>query len=354
MMADDPKKVEELEPQPAPEVEVPDPAATPELSPRARAEKEVWAAANERRAREAAEPLPPGAGDVPVAPAPPGTPEPEPEPVEAGGEPKGEVSAPEVAAEDPEIELLVNGKPMKVKQSQILDAGRRTLQKDAAADMKLEIASKLLREAEERVGKQPPSQEGAQPPADPSKQPVQGKGDAELAELLQYGTKEQAAAAIAEIRRRDNGADPQQGLSEFIAKQLPAALDARLAFHEAVRTARSDYKEIFADPHLTTLFHVQEHRAREAGDARSHAELYKEIGDGIRKHFKLAPPTPPANQTLEQKKDAKRAMPLLPRPAGSRVESAGAEKPLTPEQARERALDAMKKSRGQHDSLKKY
>lgn len=352
-MADDPKKVETQDPnaQPAATPEPPEPQPTPELSPRARAEREVWKASNERAVREASEPLPPSDGEAPpAAPEPEKPAEEEPAPAAAEG---GDNPPAQAEAADEEVELLVNGKPMKFKKSQIEEAGRRTLQKDAAADMKLEIASRLLREAEERVGKQPPAPAGAQPPAEPSKPSVTEKSDAELAELLQYGTKEQAASAIAEIRRRDTSADSQQGLQEFIAKQLPAALDARLAFHEAVRTARSEYKDIFADPHLTTLFHVQEHRAREAGDARPHAELYKEIGDGIRKHFKLATPSKDA-PTLDDRKETKRNAPAIPRSAATRVESGAPEKPLTLEQARERALAAMKASRGQTETIKKY
>ena len=317
-----------------------DPAPTPELSPRARAEKELWAASNARATKEASEPMPPDPeappSTDPVTPA-------DPEPVAA---------ADPVVAEDPEVELIVNGKPTKVKQSQILDVGKRAMQKDYAADMKLEIASKLLREAEERAGKVPPAQAGAQPPAEPSKPAVQEKSDAELAELLQYGTKEQAASAIAEIRRRDSGADPQAAMKEF-QKQLPDLISSQLAFHSAVREAQSSYKDIFADPHLTTLFHVEEHRLRQAGDARPHAELYKDIGDGIRKHFKL-PTTAATGPTLEQKRETKAATPSVPRSAAARTDAGEDKKALTPEQARERALDAMKKSRGQTDSIRKY
>ncbi len=335
------------------------PAPTPELSPRARAEREVWARSNRDRVAEASQPLPPvlGPDGEPVAPAEPAAkPAEEPAkpaeaaPAEAGSAP----AAAEVpAVEDPEVEIIVSGKTVKVKQSQIIDAGRRALQKDSAADMKLEIASKLLREAEERAGKQPSPAGDAQPPTQPSKA-VQEKSDAELAELLQYGTKEQAASAIAEIRRRDNGAVDQKGLQELISRQLPDMVSAQLTFHTAVREAQSEYKDIFADPHLTTLFHVQEHRLRQAGDARPHAELYKEIGDGIRKHFKLAAPAKDPGPTLEQKRELKAATPAVPRAAAARVDPQDDGKKVTPEEARERALEAMRKSRGQQNGLKKY
>jgi hypothetical protein len=333
---------EELQREPGKPDPQEDPAPTPELSPRARAEKEIWKAANERAVKEASEPLPPNP-DAPAAETPPADAPAKPETVAA--------DAPAVV-EDPEVELIVNGKPTKVKQSQILDVGKRAMQKDYAADAKLEIASKLLREAEERAGKVPPAQAGAQPPASPSKPSVE-KTDAQLAEDLQYGTKEQAASAIAEIRRRDSGVDPQAAMQEF-QKQLPDLISSQLAFHSAVREAQSSYKDIFADPHLTTLFHVEEHRLRQAGDARPHADLYKDIGDGIRKHFKLPAPAVNPGPTLEQKRETKAATPSVPRSATARVDAGEDKKAMTPEQNRERALDAMKKARGQNDSIRKY
>lgn len=334
---------EELQKTEGPEA----PAPTPELSPRARSEKELNLAANKRRVIEASEPLPPAAGEETLPP-----------PVPTSETP-AEEAAPAAATvpavvDDPEVDLVVNGKITKVKQSQILDVGKRAMQKDYAADMKLEIASKLLREAEERVGKQPPSPEGAQPPATPLKPSVAEKSDAELAELLQYGTKEQAASAIAEIRRRDSGVDSQRTVQEFIQKQLPDLVSSQLDFHSAVRAAQAEYKDIFADPHLTTLFHVEEHRLRQSGDARPHSELYRDIGNGIRKHFKLPEPGKNPGPTLEQKRETKAAMPAVPRSASARTDPGEAQKPLTPDQARERALDAMRKSRGYNETLKKY
>lgn len=322
-----------------------EPRPTPELSARARAERELWAAANKRRAEEASIPRP---GDDPAPKV-----EAEPEKPAEEAAPAAEAAPAEPpAVEDPEVELVVDGKPVKVKQSQILDAGKRALQKETAADARLEFASKLLREAQERRGEQPSAPADAQQTPAPSKTAASEKSDAQLAEDLQYGTKEQAAAAIAEIRQR-TGAVDQKGLQDFVREQLPELIGAQLAFHTAVREAQEKYKDIFADQHLATLFHVQEHRARQAGDARSHAELYAEIGDGIRKHFKLPGPGANPGPTLEEKREVKAATPSVPRAAAARVDPAGSEKPLTPEQHRERALEAMKKSRGQTNSLRK-
>ena len=324
---------------------------TPELNPRLRAEKEIAERAGRQRDEEAKERIP-GMDPAPESDKPEdpstdasGDTTPAPASADAPSEP-----APD--AVDEEIELIVNGKPIKVRRSQVLDAGVRAMQKDSAADLKLELASRLLKEAEERAGKQPPAYAGAPPPSRDSQPAVQEKSDSDLAELIQYGTKEQAASAISEIRRRDKGSVNQEGLEALITQRLPEAVSAQLAFHEAVRTARSEYADIFADPHLTTLFHVQEHQARQAGDVKPHAELYKTIGDGIRSHFKLKAPTPNTGPTLADKKDAKAAAPSLPRTASARIDPR-TEVVKTREQARDDTLEKMAKARGQ-GSISKY
>ena len=312
------------------------------INPRVIAEREIAKRAGERRDEEARERI---AGMEPA---------PEPVATEATTDAVPATDAPATteapAPAEAEVDLIVNGKPIKVKASQVQEAGVRALQKDFAADQKLELATKLLEEAKRRAEGQPPVPTGAQPAAHPASA-VQEKSDGELAELLQFGTKEQAATAIAEIRRRDAGAVTQDGLKEFIAKELPAAVSSHLAFHSAVTEAQSSYKDIFADPYLTSLFHMEEHKARQAGDARPHAELYKAIGDGIRTHFKLQAPAAPG-PTLADKQATKAAMPSVPKLASTRIENT-APAPKTREEAREGVIAKMQATRGQ-GKLNKY
>ena len=258
-----------------------------------------------------------------------------------------------VEAIDPntEIDLIIDGKPTKVKASQILDVGKRAMQKELAADQRLQLATQLLDEATKRSQGQPSAQDAQ--PQERIEKTVQAKSDAELAKLLQYGSEDEAAHAIAEIRRRDTAVVTQDSLQEFIGKHLPAAVSAQLTFHQAVTEARRDYADIFANPDLTTLFHVKEHQARQAGDARPHAELYKALGDGIRATFKMKAPTPPAGPTLAEKQEAKAKAPSVPKLASVRIEQPGGGAPLSREEARKGILEEMSKQRAQ-GSLRKY
>ena len=326
--------------------EAPQPAH--ETNPRWRAEKEIAAAAAARREAEAAEripgmePAPAPVAEVATTVAAPATEEAV--PAEGGG--RVEEAAPKAIDPNAEYDLIIDGKPVKVKASQIMETGQRALQKELAADQRLELATRMLEEAKRRAEGQPPVPTGAQPTGKTESAPAAGKSDAELAHSIQYGTQEQAGEAIAEIRRRDSTAVTQDSLQEFIVQQLPAAVSSQLAFHQAVTSAKDEYKDIFADPHLTTLFHVQEHQARQAGDVRSHSDLYKAIGDGIRSHFKLAAPTKANGPTIAEKKVAKAAAPSVPKLASVRIETPGGP-PKTPEEVRDGVLAKMKAARGQ-------
>ena len=52
--------------------------------------------------------------------------------------------------EEQMIEVVVDGVAQKIPLSQVVDAGKRTLQKETAADKRLEEATRLLKEAKER------------------------------------------------------------------------------------------------------------------------------------------------------------------------------------------------------------
>jgi len=192
------------------------------------------------------------------------------------------------AAPEQERELIVDGKCMRVPISRIWDAGVRTLQKESAADMRLAAATELLRTAQERqVVQQPPAQ---QAPSDE---------DALLARQIQFGTEEEAKAAIARLRNAAPAITPQQ-IDTFVQQRLSQVLPEHAAFNEANSWLRTEYKQITQDPDLKFLFDVKEDQARKAGDRRPYKELYQALAGEIATKFNLRrnEPTPP-NQPIE-------------------------------------------------------
>jgi hypothetical protein len=244
---------------------------------------------------------------------------------------------------DQEYELTVNGRPMKVKGSQIIERGRMAIQKETAADQKLELASSLLQEVQAKLQAQPA-------PAVVPQQPAFSVTDEQLAEIIQYGTKEQAAQAIAELRRSGQSSEMAQ---QQMQRAIPQVINDQLAFHEAAKFVQDEYGDLLTDPYLKQLFFMKENSMRETGgvdgrgDRRSYKELYKEIGEDLRTHFnkpKTASVTPiPAPKTREEKVAAKSAAPSAPKLASARMEGAAEKKPLS----REEVIQKMQMARGQ-------
>lgn len=346
------------------------PAPTPELNPRNRAAAEIAKRSNQDADVAAAETVPEGDGETmpvgPAASAAPAAPETTPEADETETPPAtAPAAAPEAPAAtapsqpaatapagiDPnaDYDITVDGMTVKLKGSQILSR----VQKGEAADYRLQEASRLLAEARRTAGQpaQPPVQGAPSQPAAPA-QPA-AMDETQLAYLIQFGTTEQAAQAIKALNAQRPDTVTQEGLRNYMA-QLPRIVETQLAFREGLAFAKKEYGDLLDDPYLRPLFLHRENEMRKAGDQRPHVELYKAIGDDLRKHFNrpapaqaVAAPTlqPAATPTMAQKQAAKAAAPAAPRLAAARLEG-GAEtaKPKT----REEIIDGMRKARGQH------
>ena len=322
---------------------------TPELNPREQIMREIAERSNADADRNASETVD---GMEPAAAEPKAAEHQDAEPAsvvaEESSEPVAAVEAAPVApAFDPEQEydLTINGKPVKVKGSQIVERGKQALQKEIAADSKLEIASRLLNEAKAMHQAQLPQQGVPQ-----MQNQAAGLSDDQLAEIIQFGTKEQAAQAITEIRRNGIAAEQQQ---QRMIQQIPGYIRDQRSFDKAAEFVQAEYGDLFADPYLKQLFLMKEDAMRKtggddgSGDKRPYMELYKEIGDDLRAHFNKQKPTPSATPnvpaTREQKVAAKAAAPAAPKLASARIEAGAPDKPPT----REEIIQRMQVARGQ-------
>lgn len=210
------------------------------------------------------------------------------------------------------VTLIVDGKEVTRPLSEVLDAGKRYLQKDMTADERIAEATRILKEAKEITGKP----QIAERPS----QPVQGEDDdAALARAIQLGSDEEARAAIAKLRQ--GGRTDDQSITSMI--------DSRIEFRETAAWVKTEYKDIFADPLLSSVFMQKEAEARAQGDTRPHRDLYKELGDGLRKWRNGLTPQQAATQ---DKVDRKASVTVIP--------TARAVAPVNPEANDEEATDA--------------
>jgi len=238
--------------------------------------------------------------------------------VEAEVEPVEAVEVVEEKQPEPElVEIKVDGEVRKVEKDKILDAGIRTLQKESSADKRLEEATRLLREVQEKLVKPQESQ------------PPQEWDDATIAYALEHGDEAQKAYAVRQLRGRDN-ATPVEDVEKRI-------LDT-LEFRESATWFQSEYKDVVNDPYLLQLAAIAENNARNAGDTRSRKELYKAIGDELRK-WKGGNNV----QTMEQKKELKSEKVVNLPSASMRKTAPTEQKPKTTADI----IEDMRKRRGQ-------
>lgn len=187
-----------------------------------------------------------------------------------------EPTAPEVQ----KVKVKVDG----VEQEVDVDTLVRTFQKNSAADRRLEEATRLLREAEERA---------AQAEASPEQAPVVGQTPddlrdeaATIIDKMYDGDKEAAAEALVHLLAKAKGGDQptQQAQAQVDEGEITDRVLARMAVNTAFETIKSDYPDIISDPDLEVLTAMKIDRAVSQGIPRAQAmldaaeEVYKKLG----------------------------------------------------------------------------
>jgi len=134
--------------------------------------------------------------------------------------------APQAVTEDPEETLVVDGEEQKVPLSKIVDAGRRTLQKESAADKKLEEATRLVKEAREirevaeREAKDKVAPESTE---DPPEEDVSDEQYTAAIEAIQMGDTEEGTKALKQLlrgRRSASTTSTDKVALEVVQKEL--------------------------------------------------------------------------------------------------------------------------------------
>ena len=222
------------------------------------------------------------------------------------------------------VTIKVDGVMQQVPREKIYEAGLRAVQKESSADRRLEEATRLLREVEQRIA--PPPVQNTPPP--------QAWDEEIIAYALAHGTEEQKAEAVRQIRGgRQELATPDQ-----IANNVEARILDKVDFQSSAVWFQDTYKDIVSDPYLLQLASLQEDHMRANGDKRPRKELYAEIGDGLRKLKGGGVPV----TTLEEKRTQKAGITNLPA-ASARKTTPQAPAAKTPSQI----IEEMRTKRGQ-------
>jgi hypothetical protein len=202
-------------------------------------------------------------------------------------EAKEEPAAPAPAAPKM-VAIVVDGQTIEVEESRIIEAGKRTLQKDQAADRRLQEATQAKRQAEELLRQ-------AQRLSNPDTASTDTAPSQDAPQQHQQATQ---------------GLDPQA---------LDTYLENKLYMRDAQKAAesfRKEFPDIAADPHLMGMAANLEERRLSTATALGESfgdpfEAYRKHGEAVREWMrKLSGKGPAVN--LADKAEKKRTIVTVP------------------------------------------
>ena len=162
---------------------------------------------------------------------------------------------------DPVETLKIDGEEREVPQSKVLEEGRRAMQKELAADKRLEEVALLKKQYEELLARA--NQQFTPPP------PV----EEDLTETIQNAAFDpEAARRLAQaIKGRDTATpDMMKLVREEISNQ------------HMLDRFKTEFKDIVEDERTLTLAASMEVQKRQAGDTRPLYDIWAEVGNDIR------------------------------------------------------------------------
>lgn len=216
--------------------------------------------------------------------------------------------------DDPIEKLKIDGEEREVPQSKVLEEGRRALQKELAADKRLEEAALLKKQYEELLARA--NQQFAPPP------PTQPD---DLTEAIQNAPFDpEAAKRIAQAiqGRQDTTPDVMKLVREEIQNQ------------HMLDRFKVEFKDIVEDERALTLAASMEAQKRQAGDKRPLYDIWAEVGNDIR--------TWKAGLSGQTKQEAKAKLQDI-NVASARIEQKDTPRPPTMSEV----IDRLAKARGQ-------
>lgn len=255
-----------------------------------------------------------------------------PRPAEETATPAADEAIAAASTDEELITIKVDGQEQHVPKSKIEEAGIRTLQKESAADKRLQRATEILREAETTAANFV-SDKGSPGAGDPGQQDdlsVSAEEVTEVVQAIQDGTKEQGVKAFTNLVQKLGG---RQEATPDVT-QLTNVVKSRLDFESAFSDFKKDNKHIADNPMLMNeAYRLDEElmqEEQEQGIQRSYSERYaviaERINDGLKTMGVNVPDPSTATSTTEtpgdkrqKRAEKKQASDQTPTPAGGRA-----------------------------------
>ena len=200
---------------------------------------------------------------------------------------------------DEEVEIVVDGEKKMVPLSEITDAGIRSLQKESAADKRLEEATRLLKEAKEvqpPVSKEKPAETDAETDkADLSDQDaINNLAQSRKAyrDAIQYGTDEEVEKALIDyeeaqkvLYRAEMGASNATQQAGDVVDQVANKLEEREILKKfQLPEDEGGFKDLTNDPVLYNAVLIKVDELLKDGEANTW-DTYQKAGDFVRNTY---------------------------------------------------------------------
>ena len=241
-------------------------------------------------------------------------------------------------ADEEFVTVKVDGVEQQVPLSKVQEAGIRTLQKESAADKRLEEAARLRAEAEAALNAAQEAQQRLQQqqvllpsPPEPDAEELKAVTE-EVTSAIYSGDEEELKKAIAKLATVQ-AQQPQVVVppvpQEEIAAVVHSTFEAerqRAELEAAQRQFAKDFPELDSDPDLRELTNLKTAAIQQAHPDWTFSEIITHAGNEVRS--KLAR-EPEKSDPLENRRSRKRQAAKQPQSAGVRVPKKPEPKPLT-------------------------
>ena len=250
------------------------------------------------------------------------------------------------------ITIIVDGEKREVPLSEVKDAGIRTLQKESAADSRLEEATKLLKDAK-KVVKLPIKKEEDTATIETVEERKSrlAKLRSEMIHATQYGSEEEAAIAVEKWEEAIQTPAAQQATAITTEDVKNIINTVNLESRINASPEQGGYSDLMNNPILRAQTGALVDNLVESGKGSYNSfETYKQAGDAIRligstldPEYK-APEIKKSSDTFEQKREKKKSIDVIP--TASQKAPIASEKEDR-EQTASEVIAEMRKQRGQ-------